>query len=415
MKKLWFIVVLLVACKTESQMEPEPPSETGPKYETYGYAGFTKEEKQAYHKHLLEGGSRRYGGDHSRFYFLNYAELEKHSRILRSDTPKILEETPRADVQNFLTPKHLKTGGGLPLTKYIKQAEVDGLIIVHKGKIVFEGYPRMFPTDFHVNYSVTKIYVSTAVGILEDRGLLDSRQPIDTYLEALKGSDWEGIPIVDILAMSSGMESGSSSQKLRTAYTTQEQIKALASAKSVKPSGTEYDYRGINTAMLTLLVEEVSGLTFSDFLEQEIWRKIGSEFNGLLGKRSNGLAATSSYGVSSTLRDLARFGLAYTPSGRKGSNPIVSDAHLARIRDVNKNLKAKSWFSEDIKYPGHQWDEIYEDGDFYKGGHAGQGLYISPSRDLVIAFYGTYDVNKKEHQLPAISRQLAKSGLFDLE
>lgn len=119
--------------------------------------------------------------------------------------------------------------------------------------------------------------------------------------------------------------------------------------------------------------------------------------------------------MSSTLRDLARFGVAFTPSGRKNVNPIISDHHLAKIRDVNKNLKAKSWYSEDMKYPGYQWDEIYEDGDFYKGGHAGQGLYISTSKDLVIAFYGTYNTEKQEHQLPAISRQLAKSGLFDLE
>ncbi len=396
-------------------MEPDSPSDTGPKYETYGYAGFTREEKQAYSKHLLEGGSRRYGGDHSRFYFLHFSELEKHSRILRSDTPKTLEETPREDIKNFLTPMNLKTGGGLPLTEYIQQAEVDGLIIVHKGQIVFEGYPRMLPTDFHVNYSVTKIYVSTSIAILENRGLIDTSQPIDTYLQDLKDSDWEGIPIVDILAMSSGIDPASSNQLFRSAYTGREQIKALSTAKAVKPSGTAYEYRGINTSMLTLLVEEISGLTFSDFLEQEIWRKIGSEYNGLLGKRSNGIAATSGYGMSSTLRDLARFGLAFTPSGRKNANPIISDAHLARIRDVNEKLKAKSWYSEDMKCPGYQWDEIYEDGDFYKGGHAGQGLYISPLRDLVIAFYGTYDTNKQEHQLPAISRQLAKSRLFDLE
>lgn len=415
MKKLWIISILLIACKTEPKVDPDTPSKTSPKYETYGYAGFTKEENYAYRKHLLEGGSRRHGGDVSRFYFLNFSEIERHARILRSDTPKKLEETPREDVKNFVTPMNLDSGGGLPLNEYIQQAEVDGLIIVHKGKIVFEGYPRMFPTDFHVNYSVSKIYVSTSIAILENRGLIDTSQSIDYYFEDLKGSGWEGVPVVDILAMSSGIDPASSGQLLKSAYTSREQIKALAAAKAAKPSGTEYDYMGINTTMLTLLVEEISGLTFSDFMEQEIWRKIGSEYNGLMGKKTNGTDATSSFGISSTLRDLARFGLAFTPSGRKSANPIISDDHLAKIRDVNKNLKEKSWYSEDMKYPGYQWDEIYEDGDFYKGGHAGQGLYISTSRDLVIAFYGTYNTDRQEHQLPAISRQLAKSGLFNLE
>lgn len=77
---------------------------------------------------------------------------------------------------------------------------------------------------------------------------------------------------------------------------------------------------------------------------------------------------------------------------------------------MNKNLVEKSWYSDEMKHVGYQWDEIYDDGDFYKGGHAGQGLYISTSRDLVITFYGTYNTDLEEHQLPVISRQLAKSG-----
>ncbi len=412
MKNLWILSILLIACKTEPKTDPITLSGTNPKYETYDYSGFTKEEIYAYHKHLLEGGSRRLGGDLSRFYFLNFSEIEKHSLILRSDTPKALEETPREDVKNFIVAMNLDSGGGLPLNDYIQQAEVDGLLIIHKGKIVFEGYPRMFPTDFHFNYSASKIYVSTSIAILEDKGLIDTSQPIDYYFDDLKRSGWEGVPVVDILAMSSGIDPASGSQWLRAANASFEPIKALATAKAVKPSGTEYDYMNINTTMLTLLVEEISGLTFSDFMEREIWRKIGSEYNGLMVKRANG---TDGFGMSSTLRDLARFGLAFTPSGRRCPNPLISDDHLAKIREVNKNLKEKSWYSEEMKYNGYQWDEIYDDGDFYKGGHAGQGLYISTSKDLVIAFYGTYNTNLQEHQLPVISRQLAKSGLFDLK
>ena len=348
---------------------------------TYGYAGFTKDESYAYHKHLSEGGSQRQGGDISRYYFLYFSEVANHSVILRADTPKKLEETPREEVKNFVTPTNLDTGGGLPLNEYIQQAEVDGLIIIHQGKIVFEGYPRMFPTDYHVNFSVSKIYVSTAVAILEDRGLINSSQPIDHYFDDLKGSGWEGVPVVDILAMSSGIDPASSGQLLRSAFTSSERIKALAAAKSIKPSGTEYDYQGINTTMLTLLVEEVSGLIFSDFMEQEIWRKIGSGYNGLIRKRPNGMDATTSYGMSSTLRDLARFGLAFTPSGRTDPNPIISDDHLAKIRNVNKKLEEKSWYSDELKSSGYQWDEIYEDGDFYKGGHAGaRSLHIHFAR-----------------------------------
>lgn len=415
MKNLFIISILLLACKTEPKTDPDTLSGISPKYETYGYSGFTKEEIYSFHKHLYDGGSwYKQGGDLNRFYYLNFSEIEKHSLILRSDTPKTLEETPRDDVKNFITATNLDSGGGLPLNDYIQQAEVDGLIIIHRGKIVFEGYPRMFPTDFHIYFSVTKIFVSTSIAILEDKGLIDASQPIDYYFDDLKGSGWEGVPVVDILSMSSGIDPASDGQLVGTANASSEPIKAFAAAKSVKPSGTEYDYMNTNTAILTLLVEEISGLTFSNFLEQEIWREIGSEYNGLMKKTANGRDSTYS-GMSSTLRDLARFGLAFTPSGRKNSNPIISDDHLSKILNMNKNLREKSWYSEEMKYNGYQWDEIYDDGDFYKGGHAGQGLYISTSKDLVIAFYGTYNTDLQEHQLPFICRQLSKSGLFDLE
>ena len=54
-----------------------------------------------------------------------------------------------------------------------------------------------------------------------------------------------------------------------------------------------------------------------------------------------------------------------------------------------------------------------DDGDFFKGGYGGQGLYISPERDLVIAFFGTLDSNGESNELATIARQLAISGLFD--
>tara|TARA_R110002073_G_scaffold128999_3_gene275114 strand:- start:75464 stop:76705 length:1242 start_codon:yes stop_codon:yes gene_type:complete len=403
-------ILLFLACKKESEKDADTLSNTLPKYETYNYSGFTKEEIYAFHKHIYEGGNWTVYGDTERYFYLNFSEIENHSRILRSDTPKILEETPRDDVKNFITSTDLKKGGGLSLNDYVQQVEVNGLIIIHKGKIVFEGYPRMFPTDLHINMVITQVFVSTSIAILEDRGLIDTKKPIDYYFEALKNSGWEGVPVIDILSMSSGIDR----VPLENYEVSFDPIKDLATAKSAKPSGTEYQWSNADAAILTLLVEKISGLPFRDFLEQEIWRKIGSEHSALLGINTNGTSLSYAAGMSTTLRDLARFGFAFTPSGRKSASPIISDAHLFKIRNVNKNLN-KSRDPKEKKYSSYQWGSVYDDGDFYKGAHGGQGLYISPSKDLVIAFFGTSNTDRERSQLDVISRQLSKSGLFDLE
>jgi CubicO group peptidase (beta-lactamase class C family) len=244
---------------------------------------------------------------------------------------------------------------------------------------------------------------------LEDRGLIDTSKPIDHYFDALKNSGWEDVPVIDILSMSSGID-----RPFETYEKSFDPIKDLATAKSAIPSGTEYQYSIADALMLTLLVEKISGLTFRDFVEQEIWRKIGSEYSSLLGINTNGTSLSYLNGMSSTLRDLAKFGLAFTPSGRQSNSSIISNAHLLKIRDVNKNLNTSRDLDE-RKYSSYQWSAVYEDGDFYKVAHGGQGLYISPEKDLVIAFYGTANTDRESSQLHVISRQLSKSGLFDLE
>jgi CubicO group peptidase (beta-lactamase class C family) len=150
-------------------------------------------------------------------------------------------------------------------------------------------------------------------------------------------------------------------------------------------------------------------------VEQEIWKKIGAEHSALLAINTNGTSISYRDGMSTTLRDLARFGLAFTPSGRKSASPIISDAHLSKIRNVNKNLKETSRNFKETIYSSYQWGAVFDDGDFYKGAHGGQGLYISPSKDLVIAFFGTSNTDRERSQLDVIARQLSKSGLFDLE
>jgi len=409
MKNLWIISILLFACKNEPKTDTNTLSDINPKYETYNYTGFTKEEKYAFHKHIYEGGNWTVGGDLERYAYLNFSEIANYSRILRSDAPKILDETPRDDVKNFITTTDLRKGGGLSLNDYIQQVEVNGLIIIHKGKIVFEGYPRMFPTDLHSHLIVTQVFVGASIAILEDRGLIDTRKSIDHYFDILKNSGWEGVPVIDILSMSSGVDPPFVPDSVSV-----DLIKDLVNVKSVRPSGTKFQFSNVDVAILTLLVEKISGLTFRDFVEQEIWRKIGSEHTALLGINTNGTSLSYSNGISSTLRDLARFGLAFTPSGRKTTNPIISDAHLSKIRDVNKNLNISRDLQEK-KYSSYQWSAVYDDGDFYKVAHGGQGLYISPEKDLVIAFYGTASTDRQSSQLHIIARQLSKSGLFDLE
>lgn len=57
----------------------------------------------------------------------------------------------------------------------------------------------MRPADDHIFFSVSKPFVSTLAAILGDRGQLDVSRAIDHSMPELKGSVWEGVPVVDVL------------------------------------------------------------------------------------------------------------------------------------------------------------------------------------------------------------------------
>ena len=60
-----------------------------------------------------------------------------------------------------------------------------------------------------------------------------------------------------------------------------------------------------------------------------------------------------------------------------------------------------------------QWDAVWADGGMYKSGYLGQGLYVDPDRDLVVAWFGTgEDFGAEQNELLPVTRQLVLSGVF---
>ena len=53
------------------------------------------------------------------------------------------------------------------------QSTTMGMIILHQGQIVFEHYPRMKAYEKPIYWSVSKVFASTLVAVLEDEGRID--------------------------------------------------------------------------------------------------------------------------------------------------------------------------------------------------------------------------------------------------
>jgi CubicO group peptidase (beta-lactamase class C family) len=373
------------------------------------------------------------GGPSSRYIYVHPWEFWPQVVLRREGPIQPLPMDPRIEIQELTVSV---SSGEWTLADYVDESHVDAVVVLHQGRIVFESYPRMRPDDRHLWFSVSKTVLSTAIAILEDRGQIDVSRPVESYLDALAGTAWEGVPVLDILDMASGIDCPEVKEDPdacfwafydafgwpKTDQSPVDPMESIAQMARKVPSGQVFDYTSVNTELLNALVESVSGERYSDFVEHEIWRRVGAEADAFVISTAHG-SAFSAGGVSSTVRDLARYGLLFTPTERSGEDPVVSDAYLSAIQDVgrpeltseeqrrshNENLGEEAFL-----HSTRHWDIVTTDGDLYKGGFGGQGLYVSPSRDLVVAWFGTSERGRLG-EMTNVARRLATSGLFDPE
>ncbi len=311
-----------------------------------------------------------------------------------------------------------------------------GMVILHRGKIVFEDYPRMEPYERPIYWSVTKVLVSAVVSILQQRGQVEIDRPIETYIPELAGSSYAGITVRNILDMATGVDCpeeyyDTSSCYYRLMETTgeaywddesgdnpYEYIAALEVGRYAE-QGTSFEYGSINTYILGWLVEKLTGMPFQDALSREIWTQIGAESDAAFLAPRYGVPMFAG-GFLGRLRDLARFGLLFTPSWTVVSDrKIISGQHIQALKNggrpellANARQGVPDEFTQGlVKHNVYQWDMVYTNNDLFKGGWAGQGLLVNPDRDLVAVYAGYF--NEDQSELPVLPRlRQVLNGVF---
>ncbi len=143
------------------------------------------------------------GGEIMHYAFLHMSEFFTQAIIHRTGPISSLRSNPRTDIAGCPVETRI---GEMTLSEYVERGPVNGVVVVSSGEIVYESYPGMRSYDKHLLMSVSKIFVSTIIGILEDDDRLDSQLAIDHYLPELSGSGWEGVSVRDILDMASGID-----------------------------------------------------------------------------------------------------------------------------------------------------------------------------------------------------------------
>jgi len=274
------------------------------------------------------------------------------------------------------------------LDDYLQQGDVLGFIVMKDDQIVYEKYLHdAAPEDRFLSMSISKSVVSVLFGVALEEGKIHSvDDPVVQYLPYLKDSAYKDASLKNLLQMASGIEFNEDyldpkadiHRVIFDLIRGGEPFKETAVAlKSERRPGTAFHYQSINTQMLGLVLEKVTGTPLNKYAEEKLWKKIGAQSDAFFYESKNQPEICAFGCFNATLRDYARFGLMAMNYGTLGGTRVVSDA----------------WMHESTSAPafnagyGYQWwlTPNNPDHPFRAIGIYGQTVYINPAKHVVIA------------------------------
>ncbi len=157
----------------------------------------------------------------------------------------------------------------------------DGLVLLADGYGMAD-YEAEIPNEadtVHAIASMTKAFTATSILMLRERGLLSLEDTIDQYIPWYPGGDQ--IKIRHLLSQSSGILEMTNHPDLwplfGTFHTPEQLFDYFLYEPLSFPPGSAFEYSNSNFVTAGLIVEYVSGLSYRDFLAENILAPLGMD------------------------------------------------------------------------------------------------------------------------------------------
>lgn len=328
------------------------------------------------------------------------------TNVPRNNTARITPFRYRLDMDAIDRLTFIPLGHTEPMTwrESLAQNYADGIIILHKGRVVYERYfENLTPEGLHAVMSVTKSFTGTLAATLVAEGKLDPTKLVSYYIPELAGSGFGDATVREVMDMTTAI-------RYSEEYTDPNaEVWAFSAAgnpfadhptgtpqgyhdylRTVRKDGThgeQFGYRTVNTEVLGWIVERVGGATVAEQLQRRIWGRMGMEQDAYYQVDAVGTPFAGG-GLNASLRDLARFGEMMLQGGRWQGRQIIPAEVVEDIR-FGSNVAPFAASDYGKKLPGWSYRNMWwvsnnADGAFMARGVHGQAIYIDPAAEMVI-------------------------------
>jgi CubicO group peptidase (beta-lactamase class C family) len=250
------------------------------------------------------------------------------------------------------------------LQEQVKANRIPGVAvaIVQGNQIIFSkgygeasaGKPVTPQTQFYLG-SVSKGFTAQAVMQLVEQGKLELDAPVQRYLPWFQVADPDAsskITLRHLLNHTSGLSEAGDPNSGAYTSSLEEQARLLAEVKLTSPLGSQFVYYNQNYRVLGLLIEQVSGESYGDYIHNHVFEPLGmldsvadpidapnlarghSRLFGFALPRSQRFipgALPSGYLIS-TAGDMARYLIAQLNNRQSNGDPMLDPESLALMR-----------------------------------------------------------------------------------
>lgn len=287
---------------------------------------------------------------------------------------------------------------------YIDSLKTVAYLLIKNDTIIHETYWGDYSKSKVSNsFSMGKSIIGILIGIAQTEGKLNIYDPVSKYLpEYAEGKNAE-LKIIHLLTMSSGINFDESYKNpfgfAAKAYYGDDLPGLIDNYEVTEDPGKDFKYRSGNTQILAFILEKVTGLSVSEYMQRKLWSQIGTENSAfwILDKEDGHEKAFT--GVYATARDYAKVGKLYMDGGRFKGRQVLDPEY------VFNSCKPAALMSEDgevnTEYGYSWWTMRYEGKKvFYMRGIFGQYVICIPSENVIIVRLGRLRDKKSDNKHP---------------
>lgn len=281
------------------------------------------------------------------------------------------------------------------------EINTEGIIIIKDGYIVGEAYFGNFTQSTrHSSYSVAKSFTSALIGIAIDKAMLGGvNDKVFQFYPQWQTPETPGlkklITIRHLLTMTGGIQwqegdyynPNSQDDIYRMYRVSNNFIQYVLNKPMAAEPGTRWYYSSGETILLSGVIEAATGRTAFQFAEEHLLHPIG--IADITWESDPSGHTITGWGISTTVRNYARFGYLYLKNGMWDGQRIISESW------IEESTRA---FSDSHPYYAYLWwlppaFESYDSVDIPQNTYMAMGiylqrLYVVPEKNLVVVRVG---------------------------